>query len=69
MDQEIMVMTNILYLDDHREEALIRQYRKHLDLADVWLEQGDKLAFDDHMKLAESYLERINELNYRATSN
>lgn len=56
-------MTNILDITSRIEERLITTYRKHLDLADIWLEQGDRLAFDDHMKIAESYLERICELN------
>ena len=63
MDQEIMGMSNILDLTEKLEEKLIKEYKKHLDLADVWLEQGDRLAFDDHIKMAESYLERIQELN------
>ena len=48
-------MSNILDMG----EALERKMQKHLDLAEVWLESGDMLAYDDHMKIAESLLERI----------
>lgn len=56
-------MGNLLDLTSKIEEKWIKEYKKHLDLADIWLEQGDRLAFDDHIKLAESYLERIQELS------
>ena len=56
-------MSNILDITSKIEERLITRYRKHLDLADIWLEQGDRLAFDDHMKIAESILESIQEIN------
>ena len=56
-------MSNILDITSRIEERLITRYREHLDLADIWLEQGDRLAFDDHMKMAESILESIQEIN------
>ena len=56
-------MSNILDITSKIEERLITRYKKHLDLADIWLEQGDRLAFDDHMKIAESILEDIYVLN------
>ena len=48
-------MSNVLSMED----ALERKMKKHLDLADTWLETGDMLAYDDHMKIAESILMRI----------
>ena len=50
-------MSNVLSM----EEALMRKMEKHLDLADTWLETGDMLAYDDHMKIAESILSRIHD--------
>ena len=48
-------MDNVLDMS----EALERKMQKHLDLADTWFDSGDMLAYDDHMKIAESILERI----------
>ena len=50
-------MSNVLSMKD----ALMRKMEKHLDLAEDWLETGDELAYDDHMKIAESILSRIHQ--------
>ena len=57
MDQEIMVMTNIISL----EEGLKLRLQKHLDLAEIWLETGDRVAYEDHMKIAESIFSQLEE--------
>ena len=50
-------MSNVLSMKD----ALMRKMEKHLDLADLGLEMEDDLAYDDHMKIAESILSRIHQ--------
>ena len=48
-------MNNVLSMED----ALMNKMQKHLDLADTWFETGDMLAYDDHMKIAESIMYRL----------
>ena len=50
-------MSNVLCM----EEGLMNKLQKHLDLADTWFESGDMLAYDDHMKISESIMVRLDE--------
>ena len=55
-------MTNVLDLSSRLEKGLETRLKKHLDLAEIWLETGDRIAYDDHMKIAESILEQLETL-------